>query len=90
MTDGGGGGGGGGGKSNCKVGTRWVRQKKLFGTSSFDLDFLHNMHCTCFHSGGLVMALEEDGEYLNGGLLVEQEIVMTDAGFVVEEQDGLG
>ena len=36
------------------------------------------------------MALEEDGEYLNGGLLVEQEIVMTDAGFVVEEQDGLG
>ena len=51
------------------------------------------MHCTCFHSGGLVMALEEDGEYSNGGFLVEQEIVMTEAGFVVgseEEQDGLG
>ena len=39
------------------------------------------------------MALEEDEEYLNGGFLVEQEIVMTEAGFVVgseEEQDGLG
>ena len=59
----------------------------------FNLDLLHNMHCTCFHSGGLVMALEEDREYLNGGFLVEQEIVMTEAGSVVgseEEQDGLG